>query len=157
MVLVSELVVTADDPRRDEVRAVVERHLEFAHSTTACEHVFALGLDGLIDPDIHFVAARRGAVVLGIGALKVHDSTLGELKSMHTVEEARGQGVAAAIVVHLLELAAQLGLERVSLETGSQDAFVAARALYTSLGFEPCGAFADYDDIPTSAFLTRRV
>jgi putative acetyltransferase len=154
---VSDLVVAADDPDRDEVRRVVERHLEFAHSTTACEHVFALGLDGLVGPDIHFVSARRDGVVLGVGALKQLDDVHGELKSMHTIAEARGQGVAAAIVGHLLGVAAELGLERVSLETGSQDAFVAARALYVSLGFEPCGAFGSYEDIPSSAFLTRLV
>lgn len=153
----SDLVVSADDPLRDDVRVVVDRHLEFAHATTACEHVFALGIDGLVGPDIHFVSARRDGAALGVGALKVHDGGLGELKSMHTVAEARGQGVAAAMVVHLLALAAELGLVRVSLETGSQDAFAPARALYLSLGFEPCGPFAGYEDIESSAFLTRRI
>ena len=153
----SGLVVATDDPRSADVLAVLERHLTFAFATTEPEHVFALDLDGLTASGVHFVSARRDDVVLGIGALKALDDTNGELKSMHTVEEARGQGVAAAIVVHLLGVAAELGLERVSLETGSQDAFVAARALYTSLGFESCGPFGSYEDIPSSAFLTRLV
>ena len=49
------------------------------------------------------------------------------------------------------------GFERVSLETGSQDAFVPARALYVAAGFEPCGPFGSYEDVPTSAFFTRAV
>lgn len=155
--MVTDLVVAVDDLGRDDVRAVVERHLEFAHATTACDHVFALGLDGLVGDDIHFVSARRDDAVLGVGALKRLDATHGELKSMHTVAEARGQGVAASIVVHLLDVAADLGLERVSLETGSEGAFAPARALYTRLGFEHCGAFAGYEDIPSSAFFTRRL
>ena len=153
----SELVVAPDDPRRDDVRAVLEGHLAFSYATTAPEHVFALDLDGLTAPGMHFVSARRDGAVVGIGALKVHGERLGELKSMHTVAAARGQGVARAIVERLLDLACELGLQRVSLETGSQDAFAPARALYLSLGFEPCGPFAGYEDIPSSAFLTRLV
>jgi len=154
---VSDLLIDSDDPRRPEVRAILERHLEFSFATTAPEHVFALDLDGLVAPGVHFVSARRGEAVLGIGALKSLDPSFGELKSMHTVAEARGQGVAAAIVVHLLGVARDRGIERVSLETGSQDAFAPARALYTSLGFEPCGPFGSYEDISSSAFFTRLV
>lgn len=47
--------------------------------------------------------------------------------------------------------------ERLSLETGSQAAFVPARRLYESFGFEPCGPFADYAVDPNSVFLTRRL
>jgi putative acetyltransferase len=155
--VVSELVVGLDDPRCAEVLEVLERHLAFSFATTEPEHVFALDLDGLTAPGVHFVSARRDGVVLGIGALKALDATNGELKSMHTIEEARGQGVAAAIVVHLMGVAADLGLERISLETGSQDAFAPARALYGALGFQPCGAFGSYEAIPSSAFLTRLV
>jgi len=150
---VTGLVVAGDDPRRPDVAAVLERHL--AHATTEPGQVFALDLDGLTAAGVHFVSARRDGAVLGIGALKSLDAAHGELKSMHTVVEARGQGVARAIVVHLLDVARDRGHVRVSLETGSQEAFAPARALYTSLGFEPCGPFGAYADVPTSAFFTR--
>lgn len=151
------LVVAEDDPHRPDVVAVLERHLAHAFATTEPDRVFALELGGLAVPEVHFVTARRDGVVLGIGALKLLDERHGELKSMHTVEEARGQGVAAAIVDHLLDEARARGLERVSLETGSQDAFALARALYASAGFEPCGPFGSYEDVPTSAFFTRTI
>jgi hypothetical protein len=41
---------------------------------------------------------------------------------------------------------------RVSLETGSGEAFAAAVRLYTNFGFEPCGPFGDYTDDPFSRY-----
>lgn len=153
----SGLTIAEDDPRPPEIVAVLDRHLAHAHAWTPAGQVFALDLDGLCAPAVTFVSARRGGEVLGIGALKELDPRHGELKSMHTIEEARGQGVAAALVGHLVDLARSRGYERVSLETGSQDAFAPARALYLSLGFEPCGPFAAYEDVDTSAFLSRGI
>ncbi len=48
---------------------------------------------------------------------------------MHTVQAARGQGVASAIVEHLLGMARDRGLTAVNIETGSMGAFAPARAL----------------------------
>jgi putative acetyltransferase len=42
----------------------------------------------------------------------------------------------------------------VSLETGSQDFFAPARALYTRHGFAPCPPFADYTDDPNSVYFS---
>lgn len=44
---------------------------------------------------------------------------------------------------------------RLSLETGSMEAFAPARALYSSFGFELCDPFADYVPDPNSVFMTR--
>lgn len=73
---------------------------------------------------------------------------------MHTITEARGQGVGTALLQHLLELARWRGFGRVSLETGSQAEFAPARALYARVGFEVCGPFSDYSGRPTSTFMT---
>lgn len=148
------LAIRPDDPRRDECRALLERHLAFCNEHTPAGFVFALDLSGLLQPSISFFSAADGAAVLGVGALKTLGDGHAEIKSMHTAAEARGRGVGRAIVEHLLAVAAERGLSRVSLETGSQDAFAPARALYVSLGFRPCGPFADYADNPTSAFMT---
>lgn len=151
------LVIAIEDPRTDDVVALLTRHLEFARSTTPPELVFALDLDGLRDPAITFCAARRDGALLGVGALKELDAAHGELKSMHTAAEARGQGVALALVVHLVGLASDRGYSRVSLETGSQDAFAPARALYGRAGFVPGASFGDYPDSPSSAFMTMSI
>jgi putative acetyltransferase len=152
-----EFVIAVDDPERDDVRALLEQHLAFARSVTPPEHVYALDLDGLLDPSVTFFSVRAGGELLGVGALKQLDPDHAELKSMHTATAARRRGVGRAMVEHLLGVAAERGVRRVSLETGTMEAFAPARSLYADAGFAPCGPFGDYDESPTSAFMTRSV
>jgi putative acetyltransferase len=148
------LVVAIDDPRRDDVRAVLERHLAFSREVTPASGVHALEVEDLLDPSVMFFSARLDDALLGVGALKELDETHAELKSMHTVEAARRRGVGRALVEHLLSVAADRNYQRVSLETGAMDAFVPARSLYTKLGFKPCPPFGQYVGSPTSACMT---
>lgn len=148
------LTIASDDPRADDVRALLERHLALMSEETPPEDVHALDVDGLLDPAVAFFSARSGGVLLGVAALKQLDARHAEVKSMHTASEARGQGVARALLDHLLGVARARGLERVSLETGTQAGFSAAHALYATAGFEVCGPFADYRPSVNSAFMT---
>jgi putative acetyltransferase len=154
-VIAPAFAIELDDPRRDDVRALLERHLAFCRATSPPEDVHALDLDGLTGPDVSFYSLRSDGRVLGVGALKTLDAEHVEIKSMHTAEEARGHGVARALLAHLLTVAEERGARRVSLETGSMDEFAPARALYASAGFEPTGPFGDYWDSPNSAYMTR--
>ena len=43
---------------------------------------------------------------------------------------------------------------RLSLETGSTEEFVPARALYAECGFTPCEPFADYATSSYNTFMT---
>jgi putative acetyltransferase len=147
-------VIAVDDPRSEDVRALLARHLDFAHEHSPPEDVHALDVDGLVDPAITFYSARRGGELLAVGALKELDETHGELKSMHTAEAARGNGIGGAMLAHLLDVARERGYRRVSLETGSMEAFVPARSLYARAGFVPCAPFADYPDSPNSTCMT---
>ena len=63
---------------------------------------------------------------------------------MHTAAAARRRGVARALVDHLVAVAREQGARRVSIETGTGEAFVAGPRAYASAGFVPCGPFADY-------------
>ena len=67
-----------------------------------------------------------------------------ELKSMHTLAKSRGHGIGKAMVAQIEEFAKSNGINRMSLETGSNEAFRPARELYISLGYESCDAFGDY-------------
>lgn len=150
-------VIEVDDPRREDVVALLEAHLDFARSVTPPEDVHALDLDGLLDPTITFFSVRADGELLGVGALKQLDQKHLELKSMHTAKAARRRGVGRALVEYLLEVATARGARRVSLETGAMDAFVPARTLYASAGFEPCDPFGDYSPSRNSAFMTRTI
>jgi putative acetyltransferase len=76
---------------------------------------------------------------------------------MHTVEHVRGQGIGRAMLHHLLAVAHERGFERMSPETGVQEAFAPARSLYVSAGFAPCGPFGDYRQSPNTTYMTLRV
>jgi putative acetyltransferase len=145
--------IAADDPRRPDVRALLARHLDFARAQTPPEHSFALDADGLLDPAITLFSFRADGSVLAIGAIKrlgPHDA---EIKSMHTAEAARGRGIARAMLTHLLDVARARGYRRVSLETGTTPDFGPARALYEGAGFQPCGAFGDYQPSSHNTFM----
>ena len=149
-----DLAIELADPLSDELGALVARHLAYARAHTPPENICALDTAGLDTPDITLWAVREQDGLIAMGALRELDAAHGELKSMHTLEEARGRGLGELMARHLLAQARARGYERVSLETGSQAGFAAARALYVKLGFEPCGPFADYTEKPGSVFYT---
>lgn len=136
------------------MRELLGRHLKLMNSQSPPEDVHALDVDGLLDPAVTFYSYRDGGQVLAVGALKELDSGHGEIKSMHTAAEARGQGFGRAMLTHLLGIARQRGYTRLSLETGSVAAYAPARALYETAGFRHCGPFASYAPSPNSAFMT---
>ena len=67
-----------------------------------------------------------------------------EIKSMRTHPDHLRQGVAAAILDTIIGEARQRGVTRLSLETGSGEAFEPALTLYRRRGFTSGGAFSDY-------------
>lgn len=149
--------IAADDPRAADVRRLLERHLAFANAHSPPEDVHALDIDGLLAPGISFFSYRVEGELLGVGALKHLDHEHAEIKSMHTTAAARGRGVGGALVGHLLALARSRGYLRVSLETGTMEAFAPARRLYASFGFEPCPPFDGYWDSPHSVCMTLQL
>ena len=115
-----------------------------------------LPIDRLWSPAISFFSLRdESRSLLGVGALKSLDPTLGEIKSMRTAPAALGLGVGSAILAHLIATARATGHNRLSLETGKSPLFDAANRLYQRDGFQPCGPFGDYPDTPFTAFYTR--
>jgi putative acetyltransferase len=152
--VIADVGIAIDDPREPDVRALLERHREFCLAQTPPEHSFALDVDGLLDPAITLFSIRVRGRLLGIGAIKRLGPYHAEIKSMHTAESARGQGIGRVMLTHLLEVARGQGVCRVSLETGSTTAFAAARALYQRAGFVSCGPFGGYQTSEDNLFMT---
>lgn len=146
--------IGVDDPNAKDVRELLRRHVEFARDNTPPEDVHALEVNQLVDPGVTFYSYRRDGELLAVGALKQLDGRHAELKSMHTAAEARRSGVGRAMVEHLIGVARDHGFRRVSLETGSTQAFAAARSLYAQAGFTPCGPFGDYPPGRGNTFMT---
>jgi len=93
--------------------------------------------------------------LLGVGALRELSLAHGELKYIHVAEGARGRGVGSQLIDHIIRSASERGYGALSLETGSRDAFIPARALYRKHGFVDCGPFGSYFEDPRSVFMTR--
>jgi putative acetyltransferase len=153
----SAVRISVDDPAAPDVRTLLERHLEFAALHSPPEDVHALDVERLLDPDVTFFSYRADGRLLAVGAIKQLDAGHAELKSMHVAESARGRGIGRAVLEHLLQVARDRGVRRVSLETGSMAAFASARSLYRRAGFSPCAPFADYSPSRNSTFMTLRL
>ena len=139
-----EDVIAVDDPRAEDVRTLLAAHLAFANEHSPPEDVHALDVDGLVDPAVTFYSVRRGGRLLAIGALRRIDAAHAEVKSMHTVSTARGEGLGSRMLAHLIAEARARGYQRLSLETGTMAAFGPARSLYLAAGFSPCDPFGSY-------------
>tara|TARA_R110002020_G_scaffold111093_2_gene256608 strand:- start:1711 stop:2181 length:471 start_codon:yes stop_codon:yes gene_type:complete len=149
----SDFSVRPADPLGAPAQGLIARHLSLMHEQTPPESVHAMGAAELAGPDVDFFLLWDGDTPLAMGALKRWGDRQGELKSMHVLAEARGRGVGAALLDHLLAHARTLGLVRLSLETGADEYFIVARRLYARYGFQPCPPFADYVPDPLSAFM----
>jgi putative acetyltransferase len=146
--------ISPADPGEAGVRALILAQLEYGRAASPPEDAHALEPEALAGPGVALFAAREDDEVLAIGALVRLDDEHGELKAMHTVAAARGRGLGRAMLDRLLAEARRRGYRRVSLETGTMDAFAPARALYESAGFSTCEPFGSYRRSRHSVYLT---
>src|SRR5690349_21871730 len=130
-----------DDPRVDELLPL---HLAAMHVHSPPGTVHALDLSALRQPDVTFFTAWDGEELLGCGALRELSASQGEIKSMRTAPEHVRKGVAANLLRHMIEVAQQRGYLKVSLETGSGEAFTGAIGLYGKFGFVKGDTFGGY-------------
>ena len=147
------LTVREDDLAGEQARALLALHLQGMHATSPPGHVFALDPSGLQTPNITVWTAWDGEVIAGIAALKQLGADAGELKSMRTHPDHLRKGVGAALLETIIEAARLRGLKRLSLETGSGEAFEPALAFYRRHGFRDGEAFADYRRSDFNQFL----
>lgn len=149
--------IRIDDLNGPEIRELLEEHLANMRSISPPESTHALPIEGLRKPGVTFWTVWTNGELLGCGALKELDAEHGEIKSMRTVSRHLRKGVAKALLDYIIGEAGRRGYRRLSLETGSMEAFEPARELYRRAGFSFCEPFADYIEDPNSVFMTREV
>lgn len=150
----SDLILSVESPLAEDLALLFERHTADMHADTPPESIHMLPKEALISPDIDFCVLRLDGQPVAMGALKMLDADHGELKSMHVLSEHRGQGLSRRLLEELIGRAKGKGLSRVSLETGVQPTFVAARNLYARAGFAECPPFGSYRPDLNSVFMT---
>ncbi|QGH33755.1 GNAT family N-acetyltransferase [Gracilibacillus salitolerans] len=149
--------IILDDLSHPKVSGLIMEHLDQMSEVSPPESIHALNLEGLKQPDVTFWSAWENDTLLGCGALKELDDQHGEIKSMRTSTLHLRKGVAKRILQHLIEEAKRRGYQRLSLETGSMNAFEPAKQLYASFGFQYCKPFSNYTEDPNSVFMTREL
>ena len=147
--------IIIDDLTGGEVLALLEEHLYEMYATSPPESVHALDVEALKASNITFFSGWKQQQLAGCVAIKTLDTHSAELKSMCTAKPFRGCGVASQLLLFALEHAKMKEFSSVSLETGTQDYFLAARTLYKKFGFVDCGPFGSYSIDPNSHFMTR--
>lgn len=151
------MIIRIDNATHPAVLALLDEHLRDMRAATPPESVHALEHDELRAPDVTFWTAWDGEELLGCGALKELDARHGEIKTMRTSRDHLREGVAAAMLEHIVRIARERGYDRLSLETGSGGLFDAALRFYEKHGFDYCEPFADYVPDPFSRFMTREL
>ncbi|PGS56383.1 GNAT family N-acetyltransferase [Bacillus sp. AFS041924] len=146
--------IKVDDLTGTEVAKLISEHLQGMTQHSPAESIHALNLEGLNKPEITFWSVWDNGELAGCGALKELDHLHGEVKSMRTSSAHLRRGVARRMLQHIIEEAKNRGYKKLSLETGSMEAFTPAKKLYEHFGFKYCQPFADYKDDPNSVFMT---
>jgi putative acetyltransferase len=142
-----------------DVRALIdelERELS-AHYSAEQRH--GLALEAIFQSHVRFFVARIGGLAAGCGGIALF-THFAEIKRMYVRPEARGRGVADAIIARLTAETLDAGLAIMRLETGTRQH--AAIRFYQRCGFQPCEPFEPYSSMPphaiaTSVFLEKRL
>jgi putative acetyltransferase len=148
------LRIERQDPLAPDLALLMARHTADMHADTPPESIHMMDAAALSHPDIWFYVMRQAGEPIGMGAFKRIDASHAEIKSMHVLTEFRGHGLSRRMLDHLVAEARAAGFRRLSLETGVQPTFVAARALYAKAGFRDCPPFEGYTNDPNSLFMT---
>ena len=93
-------------------------------------------------PDGELLLAKRGDHVLGCIALKALEPRVAEIKRLFVRPQARGTGIAKALVRETLKIAQERGYGEVKLDTLPEMA--AAITLYKSFGFAPIPPYGSH-------------
>lgn len=146
----TDVEVRPTDPER--ARPLLEASQALMRALFNPEENHFLSIAELQRPEVRFFGAWQGEALLACGALARREG-YGEIKSMFTAPEARGRGLAAAVLRRIEAEARAQGLPLLRLETGT--GLDAAHALYRGFGFRDRGPFGDYAANGTSIFMEK--
>lgn len=153
------MLIAVDAPQAPDIAGLIRQHLSDNYAVSPADSVHALGVEALTDPRITLWSARDAQTsgLLGIGALLRHSPVMAELKSMRTDRAARRRGVGSKILAAIIAECQREGVQDLKLETGAEDYFAPARAMYVRAGFISCAPFASYSADPHSVFMSLRI
>lgn len=147
------LKIVRDDLSGEPTRELIALHLGGMSESSPPGHSFAIGIEELKCPEVTVWTAWSEGKIAGVAALRELQEGVGEIKSMRTHPAFLRQGVGTALLRHIIEVARERGLRRLSLETGNNAPFATALALYRRHGFVPGPAFGAYEPSEFNQFM----
>src|SRR5579859_6310715 len=143
----------------DDIRQLIAELNETLSAEYPPEQRHGLAPDAIFQPHIRFFVARLNGRAAGCGGVALFDD-FAEVKRMYVRGEARGRGIARALLSRIESEAQRNGIDLLRLETGDRQ--FEAIYLYERAGFRRCDAFGDYATmtpraIATSLFLAKRL
>ena len=112
-----------DEP---QVNELLTKHFIELRSVSPPGSTHVLDIPGLKDPTIRFWSLWDGENIVGCGALKLLEKDHGEFKSIRVANKFRKNGMGEKIISHLIDQAKQIGIKKISIETGSGKFFIPA-------------------------------
>lgn len=150
------VTVAAETALQDDVRELVALLNDYLIPTSPLEFQWKMTVEEMAGADTTvFVARDQSGRAVGIGALKLADDGLAEVKRMFTRPEVRGQRVGSALLEAITALARSRGVTTLLLETGTGPAFAGAYRLYENSGFTVRGPFFHYPPSDWSRFYEK--
>ena len=135
-----------------EVNKLLQKHFVELRSVSPEGSTHVLDIEGLKNKSIKFWSLWEENKLVGCGALKFLDSYHGEFKSIRVSDDFREKGYGKKIINHLISESKNIGIKKLSVETGTGNFFLPARKLFIGCGFKPCEPFAHYKIDPNSCF-----
>lgn len=151
----TKVQIAQESPLGADLALLMARHTADMHADTPPESIHMMDAGQLAIPAVQFFVMRAAGQPVAMGAIKRISADHAEVKSMHVLAEWRGQGLSKMMLMHLMGAARAAGYSRLSLETGAQAIFLAARQLYLNAGFQICPPFEGYVEDPNSVFMTH--
>jgi putative acetyltransferase len=146
--------IRTGSPREPQATALLESSQRLMRDLFTSEDNYFLSVDALCADDVVFLVAEEDGCLLGCIAMRRMNG-YGEVKSLFTLQKARGRGIAAALITELEGIARAEGVPLLRLETG--DLLHEAHRVYARQGFDLCGPFGSYVESSASIFMEKHL
>jgi len=147
----TNIVIELVEAATPEVVALLDELNQALAGPYSPEQRHALPVDRLFQPNIRFFVARLEGETVACGGVGFYDG-FAELKRMYSKPAVRGRGVARALLDRLEAEAREAGITVLRIETGIYQC--EAVRFYEKAGFQPCGPFGPYAEMPPKAIET---
>ncbi|MGL5888284.1 MAG: GNAT family N-acetyltransferase [Bacteroidia bacterium] len=108
-----------------------------------------------IDTIKHAVVAYQNDIAVGCGAFKAFSENTVEIKRMYVPPALRGNGIASEVLRELENWAAEIGVNKCVLETGTKQP--EAISLYTKNGYAVIPNFGQYAGVENSVCFEKAI